>query len=100
MLGQRRPYDLPLTLGNVMSDIVANVPRDGHPEIMHHGKGFDFVPANRSGIGGLPMRWYGGGQPKNYRPAQGLLLLDYELTFHINYELNHYRLKPVGSECW
>lgn len=48
MLGQRRPHDLPMTLGNVMNDIVANVPREGHPEIMHHGEGFDFVPANRS----------------------------------------------------
>ena len=41
MLGQRRPHDLSLTLGNVMNDIVANVPRDGHPEIMQHGEGFD-----------------------------------------------------------
>ena len=48
MLGQRRPHDLSLTLGNVMNDIGANVPRDGHPEIMQHGEGFDFVPANRS----------------------------------------------------
>ena len=48
MLGQRRPHDLLLTLGNAMNDIVAGVPRDGHTEIMHHSEGFDFVPANRS----------------------------------------------------
>lgn len=48
MLGQRKPHDLPLTLGNVMNDIVAGIPREGHPEIMHHSEGFDFVPANRS----------------------------------------------------
>lgn len=36
------------TLTNVMNDVVANTHRDGHPEIMHHGEGFDFVPANRT----------------------------------------------------
>ena len=36
MLGQRKPHDLPLTLANAMSDVVAGtMPRD-HPEIMHH----------------------------------------------------------------
>ena len=48
MLGQRKPHEMPLTLGNVMNDVVANAHRDGHPEIMHHGEGFDFVPANRT----------------------------------------------------
>ena len=48
MLGQRKPHDLPLTLANAMSDVVAGtMPRD-HPEIMHHHEGFDFVPGNRS----------------------------------------------------
>ena len=48
MLGQRKPHDLPLTLANAMSDVVAvTMPRD-HPEIMHHHEGFDFVPGNRS----------------------------------------------------
>ena len=48
MLGQRKPHDLPLTLANVMSDVVAGtMPRD-HPEIMRHHEGFDFVPGNRS----------------------------------------------------
>ena len=51
MLGQRKPHNLPLTLGNVMNDIVAGVPREGRSEIMHHGEGFDFVPANRSLMG-------------------------------------------------
>ena len=45
---QRNPHDHPQTQGNVMKEIVANVPREGYPEIMHHGEGFDFVPANRS----------------------------------------------------
>lgn len=48
MLGQRKPHEMPLTLGNVMNDVVANTHRDGHPEIMRHGEGFDFVPANRT----------------------------------------------------
>ena len=43
MLGERKPHELPLTLSNVMNDIVA-----GHPEIMHHDEGFDFIPANRT----------------------------------------------------
>ena len=48
MLGQRKPHDLPLTLANVMNDVVSGtMPRD-HPEIMHHHEGFDFVPGNRS----------------------------------------------------
>jgi len=44
MLGQRKPHDLPLTLANAMSNVVAGtMPRD-HPEIMHHHESFDFVP--------------------------------------------------------
>ena len=48
MLGQRKPHEMPLTLANVMNDIVAGVESGGHPEILHHVEGFDFVPANRS----------------------------------------------------
>lgn len=48
MLGQRKPHEMPLTLGNVMNDVVAGIQRDGHPEIMHHREGFDFIPANRT----------------------------------------------------
>ena len=48
MLGQRKPHEMPLTLANVMNDIVAGVESDGRLEIMHHVEGFDFVPANRS----------------------------------------------------
>ncbi len=48
MLGQRKPHDLPLTLANVMSDVVSGKEPNGHPEIMHHHEGFDFVPGNRS----------------------------------------------------
>lgn len=48
MLGQRKPHEMPLTLGNVMNDVVAGVRRDGHRSIMHHREGFDFIPANRT----------------------------------------------------
>jgi len=48
MLGQRKPHDLPLTLANVMNDVVSGATPRGHPEIMRHQKGFDFVPGNRS----------------------------------------------------
>ena len=48
MLGLRKPNDLPLTLGNVMSNIVSGVSGSEHPEIMQHHEGFDFVPGNRS----------------------------------------------------
>lgn len=48
MLGQRKPHEMPLTLANVMNNIVAGVESSGHPEILHHAEGFDFVPANRS----------------------------------------------------
>lgn len=46
MLGQRKPDNLPLTLGNVMNDIVMGVSVEGHPEILRHYEGFDFVPGN------------------------------------------------------
>ena len=48
MLGLRKPNDLPLTLGNVMNNIVAGVSGNEHPEIMQHHEGFNFVPGNRS----------------------------------------------------
>ena len=48
MLGLRKPNDLPLTLGNAMSNIVAGVSGNDHPEIKQHHEGFDFVPGNRS----------------------------------------------------
>ena len=48
LLGLRKPNDLPLTLGNVMNNIVAGVSGNEHPEIMQHHEGFDFVPSNRS----------------------------------------------------
>ena len=48
MLGQRKPHDLPLTLGNVMNDVVAGTIDQAHPEVMHHHEGFDFVPGNRT----------------------------------------------------
>ena len=48
MLGQRKPHDMPLTLGNCMNDIVAGNEVTEHPEILHHYEGFDFVPGNRT----------------------------------------------------
>ena len=48
MLGQRKPHDLPLTLANVLNDVVSETTPRGYPEIMHHHEGFDFVPGNRS----------------------------------------------------
>ena len=48
MLGERKPHELPLTLSNVMNDIVAEHDCSEHPEIMHHDEGFDFIPANRT----------------------------------------------------
>ena len=46
MLGLRKPHDFPLTLGNVMNDVVAGSIDQTHPEVMHHHEGFDFVPGN------------------------------------------------------
>ncbi len=48
MLGQRKPHDLPLTLANVMNDMVSGAIPRSHPEIMRHHEGFDVVPGNRS----------------------------------------------------
>ena len=48
MLGERKPHELPMTLSNVMNDIVAGRDSTEHPEIMHHDESFDFIPANRA----------------------------------------------------
>ncbi len=48
MLGQRKPHDLPVTLGNALNDVVADTENSSHPEILHHHEGFDFIPANRT----------------------------------------------------
>lgn len=47
MLGLRKPHELPLTLSDVMNDVVAGKESSEHPEILHHREGFDFVPGNR-----------------------------------------------------
>ena len=47
-MGQRKPHELPLSLANAMNDVVAGAEPAGHPEIMRHHEGFDFVPGNRS----------------------------------------------------
>ena len=36
MLGQRKPHDLPLTIANVLNDVVSGTRPRGHPEIRHH----------------------------------------------------------------
>jgi chromosome partitioning protein len=48
MLGLRKPHDLPITLGNVLNDVITGVEPIEHPEIVHHYEGFDFVPGNRT----------------------------------------------------
>ena len=48
MPGQRKPHDLPVTLGNALNDVVADTENSSHPEILRHHEGFDFVPANRT----------------------------------------------------
>lgn len=48
ILGERKPYEQPLTLSNVMNDIVAGRNSLEHMELMHHDVAFDFFPANRS----------------------------------------------------
>lgn len=48
MLGQRKPHDLPVSLGTAMDDVVSGTLPRGHPEIMQHYEGFDYVPGNRS----------------------------------------------------
>lgn len=48
MLGQRKPHEMPRTLGNVLDEIVCGVEVNDHREILHHAEGFDYVPANRS----------------------------------------------------
>lgn len=48
MLGQRKPHELTMTLAKIMEDVVAGVEQDSHSEILHHGEGMDFVPANRT----------------------------------------------------
>ena len=51
MLGQRAPHELPMTLSNLLNDIVSDLD-DPSPQtdaaILHHAEGFDFIPANRS----------------------------------------------------
>lgn len=34
MLGQRKPHDLPVTLGNALNDVVADTENSSHPEIL------------------------------------------------------------------
>lgn len=48
MLGQRKPHNLSVTLGNALNGVVTNAVKEEHREIMHHHEGFDFVPANRT----------------------------------------------------
>ncbi len=47
MLGQRKPHELPVSLGTAMNDVIAGAQPTEHPEILHHHEGFDYVPGNR-----------------------------------------------------
>ena len=48
MLGQRKPHDLPITLGTILNKIVIGEDWHRHEGIMHHREGFDFIPGNRT----------------------------------------------------
>lgn len=51
MLGERKPHELPMTLSNLINDVVSDVDYPGSRADMafsHHAEGFDFIPANRS----------------------------------------------------
>lgn len=51
MLGERAPHELPITLSNLMNDIVSDVDNPGSQisaAIRHHAEGFDFIPSNRT----------------------------------------------------
>ena len=48
MVGLRKPHELELSLANVMNGIVSGASARGHPEIVQHREGFDFVPGNRA----------------------------------------------------
>lgn len=51
MLGERKPHELPITLSNLLNDVVSDLD-DLRPQtkaaIRHHAEGFDYIPANRS----------------------------------------------------
>ncbi|MBO5248917.1 MAG: hypothetical protein J6B54_06510, partial [Clostridia bacterium] len=50
MLGQRKPHDMPLTLGNCMNDIVAGNEVTEHPEILHHYSKLNSAQAMMTGM--------------------------------------------------
>lgn len=94
MLGQRRPHEMPLTLGNALNEVVAGIEMTEHPEILRHREGFDFIPANRTlsavevGLVNVMsretvLRQYLDGIKKNYdyvlldcRPSLGMLVIN------------------------
>lgn len=94
MLGQRRPHEMPLTLGNLLNEVVAGAELTEHPEILRHREGFDFIPANRTlsavevGLVNVMsretvLRQYLDGIKKNYdyvlldcRPSLGMLVIN------------------------
>ena len=51
MLGERKPHELPITLSNLLNDVVSDLD-DLRPQttaaIRHHAEGFDYIPANRT----------------------------------------------------
>lgn len=51
MLGERAPHELPISLSNLLIDIISDLDNPGlqtNAAIKHHPEGFDFIPANRS----------------------------------------------------
>lgn len=94
MLGLRKPHELPLSLGNIMNDVVSGAEFSEHPEIRNHSEGFDFVPGNRAlsavevGLVNVMsretvLRQYVDGIKKSYdyvlldcRPSLGMLVIN------------------------
>ena len=45
-LGVSQPDDLPVTVGNIIQNIMDDTPFDPSEGIIHHSEGFDLLPSN------------------------------------------------------
>ena len=45
-LGVSQPDDLPVTVGNIIQDLMDDTPFDPREGIIHHSEGFDLLPSN------------------------------------------------------
>ena len=45
-LGVSQPDDLPVTVGNIIQNIMDDTPFDPREGIIHHSEGFDLLPSN------------------------------------------------------